>query len=221
LSGLLGEVRSKQLLADYGIPVVPTRVAMSVDEAMAHADQLGYPIVLKILSPDISHKTDLGGVILNIANGDALRSNYDGLLKRIRDRDPNTRIEGVTVQPMISVTRGVELLLGMKRDPQFGPVFVLGAGGITAELQHDSVLELAPLDDHLVDQMLRKLRLYPLLEGFRGRTGVDLVQLRDVVARFFQLAEDLPEVAAAEINPLLATSHKIVALDARVVLANK
>ena len=219
-NGLLGEVRSKQLLADYGIPVVPTRIARSADEAVTHAEQLGFPIVLKILSPDISHKTDVGGVVLNLASADSVRSNYERLLERIRERNPDTRIECVAVQPMISVTRGVELLFGMTRDPQFGPVFLLGAGGITAELQKDSVLELAPLDDRLVDQMLRSLRLFPLLEGYRGRPGVDLVQVRDVVARFFQLAEDLPELAAAEINPLLATAEKVVALDARMILVS-
>ena len=209
------------MLADYGIPVVPTHIARSADEAVTHAEQLGFPIVLKILSPDISHKTDVGGgALLNIPNSDAVRSNYERLLERIRERNPDARIECVAVQPMISVTRGVELLFGMTRDPQFGPVFLLGACGITAELQKDSVLELAPLDDRLVDQMLRSLRLFPLLEGYRGRPGVDLVQVRDVVARFFQLAEDLPELAAAEINPLLATAEKVVALDARMILVS-
>ena len=122
---------------------------------------------------------------------------------------------------MISATRGVELLLGMTRDPLFGPVLLLGAGGVTAELQKDSVLELPPFDDHAVDRMLRSLRLFPLLEGYRGRPGVNLDLVRDVVARFAQLVQDFPELATAEINPLLATADNVVALDARMISSNK
>ena len=220
-NGLLGEVRSKTLLADYGIPIVPTRVAHSVDEAVALAEQLGYPVVLKILSPDISHKTDVGGVVLNIPNADGVRASYATMMDRVPQRSPQARIEGVAVQRMISATRGVELLLGMTRDPQFGPVLLVGAGGITAELQKDSVLELPPFDEFVVDRMLRSLRLFPLLEGYRGRPGVNLLQLRDAVARFAQLVQDLPELSTAEINPLLATADRVVALDARMISNGK
>jgi len=217
VNGLLGEVRSKSLLADYGIPIVPTRVAHSVDEAVSEADQLGYPVVLKILSPDISHKTDVGGVVLNIPNSDGVRASYSTMMDLVARRSPQAKIEGVAVQRMVSATRGVELLLGMTRDPQFGPVLLLGAGGITAELQKDSVLELPPFDEQVVDRMLRSLRLFPLLEGYRGRPGVNVTQLREVVARFAQLAQDLPELVTAEINPLLATADGVVALDARMI----
>lgn len=220
-NGLLGEVRSKSLLADYGIPIVPTRVAHAAAEAVSQADQLGYPVVLKILSPDISHKTDVGGVVLNVANADGVRASYATMLERVSQRSPHARIEGVAVQRMISATRGVELLLGMTRDPLFGPVLLLGAGGVTAELQKDSVLELPPFDDHAVDRMLRSLRLFPLMEGYRGRPGVNLDLVRDVVARFAQLVQDFPELATAEINPLLATADNVVALDARMISSNK
>ncbi len=216
-NGLLGEVRSKQLLADYGVPIVSTSVAHTADEAVTLADQMGYPVVLKILSPDISHKTDVGGVVLNVANADGVRVNYITMLKTVQQCCPNARIEGVAVQRMISATRGVELLLGMTRDPQFGPVLLLGAGGVTAELQKDSVLELPPFDDEVVDKMLKSLRLFPLLEGYRGRPGVNLDQLRTVVARFAQLAQDFPELVTAEINPLLATADEVIALDARMI----
>jgi acetyltransferase len=220
-NGLLGEVRSKELFADYGIPTVPARVAHSADEAVLLAEQLGYPVVLKILSPDISHKTDVGGVALNVAGADSVRSSYTRIMRTVAERSPNARIEGVVVQAMVSASRGVELLLGMTRDPQFGPVLLVGAGGVTAELQKDSVLELPPFRDGVVDRMLRSLRLFPLLEGYRGRPGVDLPQLRDVVARFAQLAEDLPELSTAEINPLLATADTVVALDARMITVRK
>ena len=220
-NGLLGEVRSKVLLAEYGIPVVSTSVARSADEAVVVAEQMGYPVVLKILSPDISHKTDVGGVILNVATADAVRANYTSMLDVIRERIPNARIEGVAVQRMLSATRGIELLLGMTRDPQFGPVLLLGAGGVTAELQKDSVLELPPFDVDAIDQMLRSLRMFPLLEGYRGRPGVNLIKLRAIIARFARMAQDLPELSVAEINPLLATMDDVVALDARMISNGK
>ena len=221
VQGLLGEVRSKQLLEDYGIPVAPTRIARSEDEAVRLADQLGYPVVLKIISPDISHKTDVGGVVLNVANSDAVRSNYVTMMDTIGRRVPDARIEGVAVERMISEVRGIELLVGMTRDPQFGPVLVVGAGGITAEIQKDSALELPPFDDSSLDRMLRSLRLFPQLEGFRGRPGVNLAKLKDVLARFSQLAEDLPQLSAAEVNPLLASSENVIALDARMIVGGK
>ena len=215
--GLLGEVQSKKLLASFGIPIVSTVVAHSAEEAVQIADGMKYPVVLKILSPDISHKTDAGGVMLNLANSAAVRSGYEQMLATVNSRFPEARIEGVAIQRMISAARGVEILLGMTRDPRFGPVILLGAGGVTTELQRDSVLELPPMDDHRIDSMLRSLRLYPLLEGYRGRPGVNLPQLRDVVGRFIELVEEFPEIATAEINPLLVTADEVVALDARVV----
>ncbi len=215
--GLLGEVLSKQLFSDYGIPVVQTCVAHSVDEAVALADRLTYPVVMKVVSPEISHKTDVGGVLLNLANAEAVRAGYSQIMTAVRNHSPQAGIEGIAVQRMVSAARGVELLLGMTRDPRFGPVILLGAGGVTAELQRDSVLELPPLDDSRIDRMLRSLRLYPLLEGYRGRPGVNLPRLREVVANFVQLVEELPEIATAEINPLLVTADEVIALDARLL----
>jgi len=139
----------------------------------------------------------------------------------VRQRSPGARIEGVAVQQMLSAVRGVELLLGMTRDPQFGPVLLLGAGGVTAELQKDSVLELPPFDSQVIDRMLRKLRLYPLLEGYRGRPGVDMIQLRESIMNFCRLVQAMPELSVAEINPLLATTDRVVALDARMISTGK
>lgn len=215
--GLLDEVQSKQLLADYGIPVVPTHHAGSADEAAAWADQISYPVVLKVLSPEISHKTDVGGVLLNLASASAVRDGFQAIRNSVRQRVPGARFDGVSVQPMIAATRGIELLLGMKRDPLFGPILLIGAGGITAELQKDSALDLTPLDDGSWTRMLRSLRLYPLLEGYRGRPGIDLGALRTVVTRFAALVADRPELSEAEINPLLATRDRLLAIDARVI----
>ncbi len=217
LSGLIDEVESKSLLSDYGIPIVPTKVAQTLDEAESLADELGYPVVLKVLSSDISHKTDVGGVKLNLANADSVRAAFVAIHDAVRRNAPNARWDGVAVQPMISAVRGVELLLGMKRDPQFGPVLLLGAGGITAELQKDSVLELLPLDQAAWNHLVHSLRIFPLLEGYRGRPGVDLRKLQDAVFCFAHMAGELPELEAAEINPLLATPGSVIALDARVI----
>lgn len=215
--GLVDEVTSKELLADYGIPIVPSKVAQSADEAVALAEQLQFPVAMKVLSPEISHKTDVGGVLLNLATSQAVRSGYQTIKDSVRERRPDARFLGVSVQPMVSASRGIELLLGMKRDPLFGPVFLLGAGGVTAELQKDSVLELAPFDDVIWSHFLHSLRLYPLLEGYRGRPGVDLAQLRDIMLRFVQFGCEFSELSAAEINPLLITPTTITALDARLI----
>lgn len=215
--GLVNEVLSKTLLEECGIPIVATRVARSAHEAETLADELGYPVVLKVLSPDISHKTDVGGVLLNLANAEQVSAAYGRIQETVRQRMTEARWEGVAVQPMVSSARGIELLLGMKRDPQFGPVILLGAGGITAELQKDSVLELTPLDNPAWEHMLHSLRLYPLLEGYRGRPGVNLSALRQTVMRFVQMCHEFPELETAEINPLLATADGVIALDARLI----
>lgn len=215
--GLVNEVLSKTLLDECGIPIVATRVARSAHEAETLADELGYPVVLKVLSPDISHKTDVGGVLLNLANAEQVGAAYAKIQETVRQRMPEARWEGVAVQPMVSFARGVELLVGMKRDPQFGPVILLGAGGITAELQKDSVLELTPLDHNAWEHMLHSLRLYPLLKGYRGRPGIDLSALQQTVLRFVQMCHEFPELEVVEINPLLATAEGVIALDARLI----
>jgi acetyltransferase len=219
--GLLDEKKSKDLLSDFGIPVVKTCVATSPAEAESLAEQMGYPVALKIVSPDISHKTDVGGVVLNVTSWDGVRNGYSDIMEAAAFHSPNARLEGIAVEPMVVASQGVELLLGMRRDPQFGLVLLVGAGGVTAELQNDTALEIAPFNEETVDRMLRSLRLFPLLEGYRGRPGVDLVKLRQVIVRFARLAEELPELVTAEINPLLVTADGATALDARVIVDSR
>ncbi len=217
-SGLLGEVVAKELLADYGIPVVPTHIARSAAEAAELATKGGYPVVLKIVSSDISHKTDIGGVALNLANADAVHIAYQRMRESVAQKQPAAQIDGVTVQPMIAASRGVELLLGSTCDPIFGPVIVVGSGGITAEIQHDLAMQLPPLSERRIKCMLQELRIYPILEGYRGRPGVDLRRLAEVILSFSRLVEDRPEITALEINPLLVGPSDIIALDARVIV---
>ena len=182
--------------------MVSTTIARSATEASQLAARLGFPVVLKIVSPDISHKTDVGGVELNLATADAVTSAFDRIMTTVLQNQPTARIDGVTVQPMVTASRGVELLLGATRDVIFGPVIVVGSGGVTAEIQHDVAMQLPPLSERRIAAMLRDLRIHPILEGYRGRPGISLAKLTDVVLAFSRLVEDLPELQAVEINPL-------------------
>lgn len=215
-SSFLSEDDSKALLAEYGIPVSQPIAASTADEATAVATRIGFPVVMKIRSPDITHKTDVGGVVLDLANEADVRSAFGTMLNSVKSARPDATIEGVTLQPMITAARGVELLVGAKQDPVFGSVLLVGAGGILAELLQDRALELPPLNERLARRMLKSLRCFPLLQGFRGRPGVDVDQLIEVLIRFSYLVADWPELSEIDINPLLVSSDRLIALDARM-----
>lgn len=217
-SWLLNEPASKALLAAYGIPVVTPIAANSAEMAVGVARQIGYPVVLKLLSPDITHKTDVGGVVLNLKSDREVIAAYDQILQTARLRAPDARLEGVSVQPMVTTSRGFELIVGTKRDPIFGPVILVGRGGVTAEVDRDRALELPPLNERLARRMLESLRSWPLLLGYRGRPGVNVDRLIETLIRFSYLVADVPEIDELDINPLLATAEGVQALDARVVI---
>jgi acetyltransferase len=214
---VLSETASKTLLDAYEIPVTKPLPATSADDAVAVADSLGYPVVLKVRSPDVTHKTDVGGVTTGISTPEEVRAAYEGILASIADHQPDARVQGVTVQPMVPGP-GYELLIGARRDPTFGAVILVGAGGVTAELMDDRALGLPPLSERLARRMLESLRVWPLLLGHRGRPGVDLDRLLEVLMRFSYLVADYPEITEIEVNPLLATPERAVALDARAVV---
>ena len=199
---ILSEQQSKQLLAAYGIPVTQPVLAASAEAAVAEAARQGYPVVLKIASPDITHKTDVGGVALDLADGAAVATAFARLMSSARASRPTARLEGVTVQRMADRTDGVELILGAKQDPIFGAVVLVGMGGISAELLGDRALELPPLDDTLARRMLESLRLWPLLTGYRGRPPVDVDRLVELLVRFSYLVTDFPELVEIDVNPL-------------------
>lgn len=215
-STFLSEDDSKALLAAYGIPISQPIAAATADESIHIAQELGFPVVMKIRSPDITHKTDVGGVALNLTNEADVRSAFNNMLASVRSKRPDATVEGVTLQPMITAARGVELLVGAKRDPVFGSVLLVGAGGIMAELLQDRALELPPLDESLARRMIESLRVWPLLQGYRGRPGVDVERLIEVLIRFSVLVTDWPELAEIDINPLLVTADRLIALDARM-----
>jgi acetyltransferase len=217
-SGTLTEDKSKEILAAYGIPITRTLVATSAKEAITCSRELGYPVVLKLYSPDITHKSDVGGVELNLSNDAAVERAWQDIVSRAQTKRPEARILGVTVQSMVLHPQGRELIVGAKRDPVFGSVLLVGAGGTAAEIWQDSTLELPPLSERLGRRMLESLRSWPLLQGYRGKPGVNVDQLIETLMRVSYLVAHLPEITELDINPLLATPDGALALDARIVL---
>ncbi|MBN1271589.1 MAG: GNAT family N-acetyltransferase [Candidatus Aminicenantes bacterium] len=212
------EDASKNLLETYGIPIVPTEAAATADQAAELADKMGYPVVLKILSPQIIHKTDVGGVVLSLKNASQVKKAFLRITESARKKNPDAEIKGVTVQPMLKPEHAVEMILGTKKDPIFGTIILAGSGGITTELFHDTSLGFPPLNEKLALRMLESLKIWPLLHGYRGRPPVHMERLIEILIRLSYLAADYPEISELDINPLLVGPKDIVALDARVVI---
>ena len=214
---VLTEYESKQLLAAYGIPSVETRLATTEDAAVAEAASLGYPVVVKLHSLTVTHKTDVDGVRLNLPDAAAVRAAFRGIRERLVELGQPEAFAGVTVQPM--VTRdGYELIIGSGLDAQFGPVLLFGAGGVLVEVFKDRALALPPLNTTLARRMMEQTRIYAALQGVRGRKPVDLAALERLLVRFSRLVVEQRFVKEVDINPLLASPERLLALDARVVL---
>ena len=214
---LLTELESKQLLSLYGIPTVETRVAASEDEAAAIALKLGFPIVLKVYSETITHKTDVGGVKLNLRDEAAVRSAYRAIESSVTAKVGRDQFSGVTVQPMVKL-EGYELILGSSVDPQFGPVILFGSGGQLVEVYRDRALALPPLNTTLAQRMMEQTKVFTALKGVRGRKPINMAALEALLVRFSQLVVEQRWIAEIDINPLLASPDHLLALDARVVL---
>lgn len=209
---------AKDLINSYGIESTKPLLAKSVDEAARLATKIGYPVVLKIESADIPHKSDVGGVVLDIENEDILRASYDRMMERVKTNAPDIEIDGCTVQKMFDVRDSVEMILGIKKDPTFGTVILIGMGGTEAELMKDRRLEFPPLNERLASKMLESLKIYPLLKGYRGSSPKNIHKLIEVMIRLSYLAADYPEIEELDINPIIVTKDDVVALDARVVI---
>ncbi len=215
---ILSEDVSKILIDAYGIPTTRPQPAYSALQAADIANKIGYPVVLKILSPDITHKSDVGGVALNIEDENTVWMTYKNMTQSIRHKLPDAKIEGVTVQPMFDARDSVELILGIKKDPIFGTALMIGMGGTAAELFKDRSLGFPPLNERLARRMLENLKIYPLLQGYRGSTPKNIEKLIEIMIRMSYLAADYPEIAELDINPLLVTPTDAIALDARIVI---
>ncbi|MFB2771692.1 bifunctional acetate--CoA ligase family protein/GNAT family N-acetyltransferase [Pelatocladus sp. BLCC-F211] len=218
---LLTEVESKQVLAAYGIPTVETKVATSTNEAVRLADKIGYPVVLKVFSETITHKTDVDGVHLNLHDAEAVRQAYAAIATSVKEKVGESHFTGVTVQPMIDLKNSYELILGSSIDPQFGPVLLFGTGGQLVEIFQDRALGLPPLNTTLARRMMEQTRIYKALQGVRGRKAVDLEALEQLLVHFSQLVVEQRWIKEIDINPLLVqaiTQNSFIALDARIVL---
>ena len=215
---ILTEAESKQVLDAYYIPTVRTVVARTLEEAADQAERIGYPVVLKLFSETITHKTDVGGVQLNLADRDAVERAWRRIRTSVTEKVGAEHFQGVTVQPMIKSGDGYELIVGSSLDAQFGPVLLFGTGGQLVEVFKDRSLSLPPLNTTLARRMMEQTKIYKALQGVRGRKPVNLAELEQVMVRFSRLVVEQPWIKEIDINPLLATPDRLVALDARIVV---
>ncbi len=213
---VLTEVESKEFVQGSGIPVVQARLATSQREAMSIAAELGFPVALKIVSPEIIHKSDVGGVRLGLKSQAEVRRAYSQIVAAARASDPAAHILGVSVQAM--APPGIEVILGMTQDSQFGPVLMFGLGGVMVEVLKDVVFRLVPLTRYDTRQMVREIRGYPILNGYRGHEPADVSALEDSLLKLSKFVEAHPEVNELDLNPVFAYRHGVLAVDARVVL---
>ena len=215
---VLTEMESKALLAAFHVPVTQTLLARSSNEAMLIANQIGYPVALKIDSPDISHKSDVGGVALNVMNATAVRDIWQDMVEAVRAKQPDARINGVTVQAMARKKRGRELYIGVVTDEPFGPVIAFGAGGTMIELMNDHAMELPPLNQFLARRLIERSRVHETLGAWRGAPAVDMAALEQVLLRVSEMVCELPQLREMDINPIIVDEQGAIAVDARIVI---
>lgn len=214
---ILTEVESKQILGEVGIPVARAQLATTREEAATAADQIGLPVVLKIVSPDISHKSDVGGVKLNLGSEEEVAAAFDEIVAAAQRAQPEATVLGVSVQEM--ARPGVEVIMGMTKDPQFGPVLMFGLGGVFVEVLKDVAFRIVPLEPRDARQMVRDIQGFPVLEGFRGQEPADLAVLEDMLMRLSAFVEEHPEIQELDLNPIFAYKDGALAVDARIVLS--
>ncbi|MFC2060411.1 acetate--CoA ligase family protein [Chloroflexota bacterium] len=214
--GLLTEIEAKELLKQAGINVVDTKLATSKEETISISKQFGFPVALKIASPDVIHKSDAGGVKLGLKTSKQAGIAYDDIIKAISEKYPQAMIQGVSVQKM--ARPGVEVIIGMSKDAQFGPVLMFGLGGILVEILKDVSFRIVPLTRRDAREMIREIKGYPLLEGYRGQEPVDVLNLEELLLKISNFVEQNPEVKELDLNPIFAYSDGAVAVDARIIL---
>ena len=214
---VLPDEDARKFLSTYGIPAVRTCTAENLADAVSCANEIGYPIVLKIASPDIVFRQDVGGVVIGIDSDEALKAGYEKLMNRLAERQPGAAIRGVTIQKMIDVI-DYELILGAKKDRQFGAAILFGMGGIGVEVFRDFSIGLPPLNQTLARLLMEETKVYQMLQGYRGKAPADLRQIEQIIVGFSNLIMDFPEIQAMDINPIAVSNGKAYALDARIIL---
>ncbi len=215
---VLSEMESKALLSAFHIPVARTMVAHSPNEALLIAQQLGFPVAMKINSPDITHKSDAGGVVLNLNNAHEVRAAYQHIIDNVQHNRPNAKVDGISIEPMVVKPNGRELMIGMTSDPVFGPVITFGAGGTAVEIMGDRAVALPPLNNFLVKELIQETRIAKMLGKFRNMAPANMDALEDVLLRVSEMACELPLLKEMDINPLILDENGALAADARVVV---
>jgi acetyltransferase len=216
--GILSETEAKMVLEAYGIPIAETRTAGTKEEAVLAAEQTGYPVVLKVNSPQITHKTDVGGVVLGLKNESEVQEAYRTIIENAQKLASDAQVQGVVVQPMIT-RKGYEVIIGSKKDPLFGPVVLFGMGGVFVELFRDRALGFPPLNQTLARRIMERTKIYTLLRGFRkGMPQANVKRLEEIMVKFSQILVDFPQIEEVDINPLLVDDEDAVALDARMIM---
>lgn len=213
---VLTEVESKELLRKAGIPVVETRLARTNKEAISLSKEMGFPVVLKVNSPDVIHKSDAGGVRLGLFNATQVGKAYSEIMSSIRQAYPGAKIDGVSVQPM--APQGVEVIIGMSKDPQFGPVIMFGLGGILVEVLKDVSFRIVPLTERDAAAMIREIKGYPVLEGYRGQDPASTAALEKLIVQVSRFVEKNSDIKELDLNPVFAYPDRAVAVDARIIL---
>lgn len=213
---VLTEIESKQLLKEVGIPTTEIKLAASAKEAVDTSQKIGFPVVLKIASPDISHKSDAGGVKVGLKNKDDVASAYKEIMASVKQKFPEAKIEGVSVQNM--ARPGTEVIIGMTKDAQFGPVLMFGLGGVWVEVLKDVAFRIVPLTRRDASDMIKEIKGARLLEGYRGSEPANIAILEDMLLKVSEFVEKTPEIKEMDLNPIFAYKDGAIAVDARFVL---
>ncbi|MFC1533463.1 acetate--CoA ligase family protein [Thermodesulfobacteriota bacterium] len=216
---ILTEIEAKQVFKEIGINTIETRLASSMKEATVLSDHIGFPVVLKVASPDISHKSDAGGVKVGLKNKTEVKEAYREIMASVKRVYPSAKIQGVTVQSM--ARQGTEVIIGVFRDPQFGPVIMFGLGGIFVEVLKDVSFRIIPLVQRDATEIIREIKGYSLLQGYRGREPANIPSLEDILLKVSDLLERTPEIKEIDLNPIFAYNDGAVVVDARLILEEK
>lgn len=212
----LTEIESKELLKKAGIPVIEAKLARTKKEAISLSKEAGFPVVLKTASPDIIHKSDSGGVKLGLTNATQVGNAYSEIMSSIRQKFPRARIQGVSVQKM--ARPGIEVIIGMSKDAQFGPVLMFGLGGILVEMLKDVSFRIVPITRKDAAEMIKEIKGYPLLQGYRGQEPADIPFLERLIVKVSEFVEQNPEIKELDLNPVFAYKDEAIAVDARIIL---
>ncbi len=211
------EPEAKAVCAEYGIPVPRGRVAKTADEAVQIAEEIGYPVVLKIVSPDVLHKSDVGGVLLNVLDADGVREGFKRILDVVRSHVPEARVVGVLVEEM--APKGVaEVIVGAIKDPQFGQTLMFGLGGVFVEILKDVTFRIAPIDERDAYEMIREIKAYPILRGYRGQPPADEKTIAAILVSASKLVMDFPQIKEMDLNPIIVYERGAKTVDARIIL---